>query len=251
MWRGLKALEALEIYAVSLKLGIVAALILALMLFNAREFAAGTWSLPPVAGHFDLEHMRILLGLMIVVQGFETSRYLGDEHSASERISSMRMAQLVTAAIYVLFVALITPLLRPGLGADVTAVVGMVQPVAMVLPGLLIVAALASQFSAAVADNAGAGGLLEEVSRRRVPLRYAYLLVMLVTAVITWEVDVLSIIALASRAFALYYMLQCLVAFLMAGRIASVRGDLVLQRAGFAALALICLAVFLFGLPAG
>ena len=49
---------------------------------------------------------------------------------------------------------------------------------AMVLPLLLSIAAVGSQFSAAVADNSGAGGLLEDVTRRRLPIRYAYLFVL-------------------------------------------------------------------------
>jgi len=54
--------------------------------------------------------------------------------------------------------ALATVLFTDGLGSDVTAIISMTAPVAVVLPLLLSFAAIGSQFSAAVADTAGAGG---------------------------------------------------------------------------------------------
>ena len=38
-------------------------------------------------------------------------------------------------------------------------------------------------------------------------------IIVMVTLTLTWSVDVNQVIAYASRAFALFYMLQCLVAF--------------------------------------
>jgi len=61
------------------------------------------------------------------------------------------------------------------------------------------------QFSAAVADNEGAGGLIRDITNHRLPIRYAYLLILVVTLAITWETNVNEIIAWASRAFALFY----------------------------------------------
>lgn len=55
--------------------------------------------------------------MLLVVQGFETSRYLGNEYSLQTRIKSMRFAQLLWAAIYVGFVFLVMPqlhLISPG-----------------------------------------------------------------------------------------------------------------------------------------
>ncbi len=114
---------------------------------------------------------------------------------------------------------------------------------------LLSIAAIGSQFSAAVADNSGAGGLLEEITHHRLPIRYAYLLILLVAVALTWETDVNGIIAYASRAFALYYMLQCVVALLIARQVSGLprRG---LRMASYAVLAGVCLLVFALGLPA-
>jgi len=173
MWRGLKELEAVEKFAVAFNLGMIGALLVGLAIYNLRMFFEGTWALPSISSVIDIHDLRVLLGLLIVVQGFETSRYLGDEHPAEERIATMRAAQLVSTMIYLLFIALATVLFHDCLGADVTAIIGMTKPVAVVLPVLLAVAAIGSQFSAAVADNEGAGGLIENITEHKVSNRYA------------------------------------------------------------------------------
>ncbi|MFV1958797.1 MAG: hypothetical protein ACC662_05220 [Planctomycetota bacterium] len=249
MWRGLDELGALEKYTVSLNLGMVGALLLALAVYNGLRLLGGTWTLPDISSQIDGHDLRVILGLLIVVQGFETSRYLGDEFSAERRIATMRLAQIVSSVIYLVFIALVTVLLRPGLGGDVTAIIDMTRPVAIVLPLLLAVAAIGSQFSAAVADSSGAGGLLEDITQHRLPVRYAYLLLLTITITLTWMTDVNGIIAYASRAFALYYALQCVVAFVVALQVED-PGRRRLRLAGFAFLALLCLLVFALGLPA-
>ncbi|MEZ4441290.1 MAG: hypothetical protein R3B72_19470 [Polyangiaceae bacterium] len=250
MWRGLDELEKVETYAISLNLGMIGALIASLLVYNASRLAAGTWALPDIPAELDLHSLRVLMGLLIVVQGFETSRYLGDEHPAELRIATMRSAQLVSGAIYLVFIGAVTILFRADLGADVTAVIRMTRPVAAVLPILLSVAAIGSQFSAAVADDSGAGGLIEDLTHRRLPIRYAYLLILLITVALTWGTNVNAIIAYASRGFALFYMLQAVVAFLVAYQSPTIpRRAFNLVR--FSLVAIICFAVFLFGVPAG
>ncbi len=71
---------------------------------------------------------------------------------------------------------------------------------------------------------------------------------MAVTIALAWETDVNGIIAYASRAFALFYMLQCVVALLVAWQ----SRELTRRRprlALFGILALMCLLVFALGLP--
>jgi len=248
MWRGLGMLERVEKYAVALNLGMIGALLVSLAVHNIELWMDGAWKLPSISSQIVFSDLRILLGLLIVVQGFETSRYLGDEHPAEQRIATMRLAQLLSAGIYLVFIGLATVLFHDGLEADVTAIIGMTAPVAVVLPMLLSVAAIGSQFSAAVADNEGAGGLVGDITYHKVSPRYAYLLILLVTVVLTWETDVNGIIAYASRAFALFYTLQCAVAWCVAYQ----RKDLprrTLRLVSFAFLAVACLAVFALGLP--
>ena len=159
-----------------------------------------------------------------------------------------RCSQALSAAIYLVFIGLATVLFHEGLGADVTAIISVTKPVAIVLPVLLFVAAIGSQFSAAVADNEGAGGLIEDITHHKLPMRYAYLLILLVTVALTWETNVNGIIAYASRAFALFYMLQCVVAFLVARQMKELGGR-TSRLAAFAFLAIMCLLVFALGLP--
>ncbi len=248
MWRGLKMLEGLERYAIALNLGMIGALLVGLAIYNLGLVTSGNWVLPTVSSDIDFHDIRILLGLLIVVQGFETSRYLGDEHPAQERIATMRSAQLLSAAIYLVFIGLATVLFHDGLGTDVTAIVTLAKPVAIVLPLLISVAAIGSQFSAAVADNEGAGGLIEDITGHRIPVRYAYLLILLVTVTLTWETNVNGIIAYASRAFALFYTLQCAVAFLVAWESRDLPRRS-LRLVSFAVLSIACSLVFALGLP--
>ncbi len=248
MWRGLAELEAVEKYAIALNLGMIGALLVALAIYHVTLIVGGNWALPAISSTIDFHDVRILLGLLIVVQGFETSRYLGGAFPAEQRIATMRAAQLLSAAIYVTFIGLATVLFHSGLGADVTAIITMTRPVAIVLPVLLSAAAISSQFSAAVADNSGAGGLLEDITHRKLPARYAYLLILVVTVALNWETDVNVIIAYASRAFALFYTLQCVIAFMVARQLKDLHGRR-LRLATFGFLALICFAVFALGLP--
>ncbi len=250
MWRGLDELAAVEKYAVALNLGMIAALLVALAIYNIKLLTGGEWSLPAISSVIDLKDLRVLLGLLIVVQGFETSRYLGSQYPAQLRISTMRTAQILSAGIYLVFIGLSTVLFRDGMGADVTAIIKMTAPVAIVLPVLLSIAAIGSQFSAAVADSSGAGGLLEDITHQKLPERYGYLLILLVTVALTWATDVNGIIAYASRAFALFYMLQCLVAFFVTLQLKDL-SHRPLRLMNFAFLAVICLLVFAFGIPSG
>jgi hypothetical protein len=250
MWRGLKTLEAVEKYAVAFNLGMIGALLVSLVIYNVHMVLGGTWALPSISSVIDYHDLRVLLGLLIVVQGFETSRYLGGSHPAEQRIATMRTAQMVSSGIYILFIGLATVLFHDNIGSDVTAIISMTKPVAVVLPILIAVAAIGSQFSAAVADNEGAGGLIGDITRGKLPARYSYLLILLVTIFITWESNVNEIIAYASRAFALYYMLQSVVAWIVVWQTKDL-AHRPLRLIAFAFVAMICFFVFTLGIPSG
>jgi hypothetical protein len=216
--RGLAGLVRLEEYSVSVKLAIIVALLVGL--FNhdiATGFSNGDLT-PSYRSTWD--QARQLAGMLLVIQGFETSRYLGAEFSSELRIASMRFAQLLSGVVYVGFIVMITPLFGSlsGVRADETAIIDLVGQVAMVLPAMLVLAAVMSQFSAAVADTAGAGGLITEESRGRITTNFAYLAVVGFGVILVWTTEIFEIIALASRAFAAYYLAQAFVAFQIAGR---------------------------------
>ena len=249
IFRGLSMLEKVERYAVSINLGVISALILSLLVYNGHALVEGSWQLPLPWQAIELDDVRVLLGLLIVVQGFETSRYLGSSHSPEQRIRTMRRAQIISSVIYISFLSLATILFSDHLQADVTGIMTMMTPVAVVLPIILFVAAIGSQFSAAVADNAGAGGLLEELSHHRFTLPFAYGFILAATLLLTWATQVNQIIAYASRAFAFYYLLQTLVALVVCYR----ARDISYRHARlglFGVIALLCFCVFAFGLPA-
>ena len=106
----------------------------------------------------------------------------------------------------------------------------------------LVIAAVLSQFSAAVADTIGSGGNMVEATKQHVDDRHAYLLICGVAILVAFF-NTLTVLALASRAFAFYYTLQCLVAFNVSKRPA--------QRFGIVLVAAALAFITLFAVPAG
>jgi len=218
--RGLSALENIEAGAVGIKLGLIAGLFAGLSLWIGLSLANDTFSMPAIVHDTGVRELQVLLGLVILVQGFETSRYLGAEYDGPTRIKTMRYAQLLSSVIYIVFILLITPFFRDGLpktGGE-TAIIDMLAPLGTVVAPLIIFAALASQLSAAVADMNGAGGLLGAATVGRVPVRGGYFATAAVALAITWLADIYEIIVYASKAFVLYYALQCSLAAFVAFR---------------------------------
>jgi hypothetical protein len=241
-WRGFAALEHAEELAVSVKLAIIAGLLAGLVLAVSAAATSGGLHVNPPTEH-GLGMLTLMMGLIVTVQGFETARYLGATYDARTRIAAMVRAQVISTLIYVVYVSLLVVLFPPErLTVSETAIIGLMRSVSGLLPFLLVFAALAAQFSAAVADTGGSGGLVRELSAGRIPTRRAYALVVGAGVTMTWALNVFQIIAYASRAFALYYALQSLIAAL-----ASARRGAGLRAAGFAGLALLGLAITLFG----
>lgn len=248
--RGLRGLENVEAGAVGIKLGLIGGLLAALMLWVAAALLGDTLSLRTFTHETGFHEAAILLGLVILVQGFETSRYLGDTYDRKTRIKTMRYAQLLSSAIYLAFILLITPFFTgrlPTVGGE-TGIIDMLAPLGMVVAPLIIFAALASQLSAAVADMNGAGGLLEGVSKNRIQSRAGYALTALVALGITWIADIYEIIVYASKAFVIYYGLQCAVAAIVAWRPGP--GHSRPRALLFAGGTILCVIILIFGIPA-
>ncbi len=216
--RGLHALEALEEFAVAAKLAVIAALLTALALYNARLAATGGWHLPALEHPIDIETIRTLMGAFLIVQGFETSRYLKGAYPAELRITSMRRAQWISAAIYLAFIALATVLIGGFEEVRETAILGVSAPAAPILPLLLVLGACMSQFSSAVADTISSGGLAEEETAGRLHRKRVYAITAALAVALIWSADIFAIIAWASRAFAAYYAVQCATAAIHATR---------------------------------
>jgi hypothetical protein len=131
----------------------------------------------------------------------------------------------------------------PAQGGE-TAIIGLLRSVGTAVAPLLILTALASQLSAAVADMNGAGGLLAGASAGRLPVRLGNLLTALVAIAITWTANIYEIITYASKMFVIYYALQALQATLAAWP----RGER-WRACGFAGALLVALGVMVFAKP--
>lgn len=241
--KGFSALERLEQVSVGIKLSVIAGMLAALMwyfsgLAGRGELHLAAPEISPVNG------IMLAFGLLVTVQGFETSRYLGAEYDTSTRIRSMKLAQGVSTVIYLIYISLFcysfTALEGP---ADETAIIAMMGLVTPVLPALLLVAALSAQFSAAVADTNGSGGLLSELTGGKLPPRAGYLLLVGVGLMLTWAFSVFEIISYASKAFALYYGCQAVIAAVQARNVAAGTGKVML----FTSLGILGLLVAVFG----
>lgn len=242
--RGFSALERMEQVSVGLKLAIIAGLLLGLAVHfgDVTRQHALQFDAPQVTGWAALT---LMAGLIVTVQGFETSRYLGGTYDAPMRVRSMRLAQLLSTGIYCLYVALLTYAFDSDpLTLDETAIIDLMQIVAPILPLLLVAAALSAQFSAAIADTNGSGGLIAEVSKGVVSEKLAYAFLVGIGLVLTWTANIFEIISYASRAFALYYALQSAIATIRAAR-----SGYPVRTAVFAMFALLGLFIAAFGAP--
>lgn len=243
-FRGLHMLEVLEKYAVNLKLAIIGSLVVGFYAFNVFEFEHDLWHLAE-HNHFTAwESFRQLLGILIIIQGFETSRYMGELYSPQTRIKTMRYAQLISGFIYVTFVFSSMILFNDVHTISETAVIDLCKLIAPILPPLLIVAAIMSQFSAAVADSIGSSGLISEATRKLISIKQGILITVVVAISLVWLTNIFEIIVIASKAFAIYYGMQCLIAARLAKN-----QRLLLRSLGFSALFVLMLLVIFLGVP--
>ena len=240
--RGFRSLESMEYVSVATKLAIIGGLLVGLAVYFGERAVAGTLVLN-TSGVSGWPAITLAFGLIVTVQGFETSRYLGETYDQRTRLRSMKWSQWVSTGIYMTYMLLLAYVFERGeLRLSETAIVDMMVVVAPILPVLLVAAALAAQFSAAIADTSGSGGLVSELSARRLSPRVAYVALGGVGLLLTWGANIFEIISYASRAFAAYYALQALIAALTAWR----RRDR-WRCLGFAALAILGMLMVLFG----
>mgnify|MGYP000892288847 CR=1 FL=1 len=241
--QGFHALERLEKVTVTVKLAIICALFVALSIW-----ATQTLSSPPIllTGDVDLgtpAQLFLIFGLLVTVQGFETSRYMGADYPAQTRIRAMRHAQIITGVIYILYISLLVYFVpMPPTVTSETEIITIMAHVSGALPLLLITGALAAQFSAAVADIAGGGGLFSQLTNGRLSAKGAYALIAGIGLVLTWQFDVFAIIGLASRAFAFYYAIQSGIAAWIA-----YKNRARLGATGYTMLAMLGACIVLFG----
>tara|TARA_R110000782_G_scaffold106419_1_gene194643 strand:+ start:1216 stop:2442 length:1227 start_codon:yes stop_codon:yes gene_type:complete len=244
--KGFRALERMEQVSVSIKLAIIMGLLAGLAIFVARKAGAGDLVLLAPKTH-GWAGIALTFGLVVTVQGFETSRYLGGTYDPETRIRSMRIAQMLSALIYMLYIGLVAYVFpRDQLHLEETAIINMMRVVAPVLPLLLVAAALTAQFSAAIADTSGSGGLVTELTGGRISERQAYAVLVGIGLALTWTAHLFEIISYASRAFAVYYAIQSAIAAISAYR----KEGHWLKAGLYGAMAVLGILIAIFGTPA-
>lgn len=242
-FHGLGMLMVMERWALRLTGLLVLALLVGFAVFDWRAIATHTLQWPVLPKQDLWTVLTVLGGTLIVVQGFETSRYLGSEYDRELRVWSCRSSQIVSTIIYVLFVAVATPLMHfLGNQVEDNGLLVLAAKASALLPIPLVIAAVLSQFSAAVADVVGGGGNVAESTQGRVDDRRAYVLICGIAVVMAFA-STLTILSFASRAFAFYYFLQCLVAVSVSKSTA--------QKVAIRLLAVVLAFITLFAVPAG
>ena len=242
-FKGLDMLESLEDIALWITLAIILALFVGFGMYDWKEMSGAGIQWPDMPDNSWWQSLTIVAGTLIVVQGFETTRYLGDEFDSKTRISACRWSQIISTVVYIIFIALATPLMHfLGDKVEDNALIMLAAKAAFWLPLPLVAAAVLSQFSAAVADTMGGGGNMVEASHKRVNANHAYLIIC-GGAICLAFAPTLTIMTLASKAFAFYYMLQCFVAIGVAENST--------QKMFFGAIAAVLAFITIFAVAAG
>lgn len=240
--RGFAGLERLDEFTVGAVLVLTTVLGGTLLFNDGGDLVGDGLTLPPVPDVGLAQILLVLGGIVITVQGFETVRYLKDEYDAVTRVWASRVAQLVAAFIYIGFVAVATPFM--GLGTDDGADATLLDITARAAPWLalpLVLSAVLSQFSASVADTAAADGNLRTLVSWMTGVR-PFLISGVAAIALAATVETLTIVAVASRAFAAYYAVQAVIAFRTADRTSA--------KVSYATLAVLMVAITLLAKPA-
>ncbi len=211
-WRGAHGLETIELVAVTIKLSIIISVILALATY---DLITGTvWFEHNAIKQLSLwDTLAMLAGMLMITQGFETARYMGASYDKKTRINAVYYSQWIAAIIYILFIGFTCPIFLefPIIELSETTISRTLGQVLIVFPIMLLIAAVASQLSAALADTIGGGGLLKELLPVNLPDNIFYTIVIAISIVLIWSANVFEIINYASKGFAIYYLLQVLI----------------------------------------
>jgi len=213
--KGLEPLEVLEKWALIITLLIIVLLCAAFANFDFTLWQQNANFIAPKSlDYSNWQILTVLAGTLIVVQGFETSRYLGSTYNTELRVQTSRWSQYISTSVYICFVSLTLPTVHLLNGQyNDHGLIDLVTSVSLIFVTPLILAATLSQFSAAVADMLAAAGNISEVTKDKFTEKQGYLIVGVGAIILTWTVDTFEVLALASRSFAFYYLLQCFVSF--------------------------------------
>ncbi|KAB1186971.1 MULTISPECIES: hypothetical protein [Haloferax] len=244
--RGLDQLNKLGEKTTAFNLAAITAIIVGFLAYNVDAVLAGAWALPNYDPPVGSEELRKILGLFAIVQGFEASRYIGSQYSADLRIKTMRIAQIIATIAFVLF-PLASLLLfadyRPD-SADPISIVLIATVASPILPWLILLLAVGSQASAAVNAISSRSAVLLELTEGGVEERFTYPILAIGAIAVVLVTDVLSAVAIASRVFAAFFAIQCVIALVVASR-----ENEWARFVGIGLVGLAMLTIAIFGLP--
>jgi len=224
-------------------LAAVVGVVVAFLVANVQEALGGRWDLGP-SPDMGTEEIRKMIGLFAIVQGFEASRYIGVRFGAERRISTMRLAQVVSTVVFVIFTITLLLAFLPtpdGIEEDGTAIFAVSGLVGDALPWLLLLAALGSQTAAIIGATSSRSDMLVN---HKVPRTRTFPIILIPAIMLVIFVDVNVAVNLASRVFAAYFTIQAGLAALLASRKKNWPAV-----AGFSAVGLVMVVILIFGLP--
>ena len=213
-WWGTRGLETVELVAVTIKLSVIIGVLISLAGF---DFLTQTswFQHEPIKNLSLFEKSAMLGGMLMVNQGFETTRFMGKDYPTMMRVNAAKFSQWIAIIIYILFIGLTCPIFLkfPIVELTETTISSTLGKAVPILPFLLLGAAIASQLSAALADTIGGGGLLREFLSSSLPTQYYYIIVISLAMVLIWVSNIFEIINLASKGFSVYFFFQAIIAF--------------------------------------
>jgi hypothetical protein len=244
---GMDRLNALANKTTAFNLSAVVAIVVAFGVYNIQEALGGREFFPPVDTVIDAEAFRQIIGLFAIVQGFEAARYIGGRFAGELRITTMRIAQIVSSVVFVALVAFVIILfvqVQTDFSAQSIFIVA--DEVGDAMPWLILLAALGSQTSAIIGATMSRSDMLvsNEVLGHKVPRKTTFLILIVPAIALFLLADVPQAVALASRVFAAYFLLQATIAWILARRNSNWGAV-----AGFTVVGAMMATITVFGLP--
>lgn len=224
-------------------LSAVIAVVVAFGVYNLQEMLGGRWELPPTDTVIDAEDLRQILGLFAIVQGFEAARYIGSRFPGELRVTTMRIAQTIATVVFVALLAFVLILfVQVETDFDATAIFLVSDEVGDFMPWLILLAALGSQTSAIIgATMSRSDMMIDETSISR---RATFVVLLGPAIAVFLLTDVPLAVSLASRVFAVYFVFQAAIAWILARRVGNWAAV-----GGFTLIALVMATIAVFGLP--
>jgi len=238
---GMDRLNDLGNKTTAFNISAVVAVVVAFIVYNIQEALGGRWNLPPTDSAITGDDFRKIIGLFAIVQGFEAARYIGGRFGGELRIKTMRAAQVISTVV---FVALLGSVLILFVEVETdfsgTSIFVVADEVGDFMPWLILLAAIGSQTSAIINATMSRSDMLVD---HKMPRRWTFVVLLGPAIAVFLLVDITEAVALASRVFAAYFVLQAVIAWILARRAQNWAAV-----AGFTAIALAMGTITIFGI---